>query len=402
MSGPLDRRNFLARAAGVSLALALPGLVGRQARAQAAPGNAGATPRWDRTLVLIELKGGNDGLNTVVPYADPNYAKLRPAIHVPRERVLQLDGRVGLHRALAPLEAAWRAKELAVVQGVGYPHPNRSHFRSIEIWDTASASSQVLSEGWMSQAFSGYVRRPGTAVDGIVIDFNALPATGDGLRTVVMQDAESFIRQAERMGRESQGSASNPALSHLLAVQGQLHAAALGLRDQLRDAPSPVEPYAAGPWGRELDLATRLLAARVPVVAIKIAIGGFDTHARQVDTHAKLLEALGEGLAQFRRNLIAAGVWPGTLVMTYSEFGRRVRQNGSAGTDHGTAAPHFLLGGNVKGGLHGAYPSLADLVDGDLRHTVDFRSLFATVCRQWWGIPRDFGLRSPQRLDLVS
>jgi uncharacterized protein (DUF1501 family) len=400
MSGPLDRRDFLARAAGASLALALPGFVGRQASAQTAPA-AAAAPRWDRTLVLVELKGGNDGLNTVVPYADPNYAKLRPAIHVPRERVLQLDERVGLHRALAPLEASWRAKDLAVVQGVGYPYPNRSHFRSIEIWDTASASSQVLSEGWMSQAFAGYPRRAGTAVDGIVVDFNALPATGDGLRTVVMQDAESFIRQAERMGNEKQVAVTNPALGHLLAVQGQLHAAALGLRDQLRDAPSPVEPYAAGPWGRELDLATRLLAARVPVVAIKIAIGGFDTHARQVDTHARLLEALGEGLAQFRRNLIAAGVWPNTLVMTYSEFGRRVRQNGSAGTDHGTAAPHFLMGGKVKGGLHGTYPSLADLPDGDLRHSVDFRSLFATVSRQWWGIPRDFGLRSPPRLDLV-
>jgi uncharacterized protein (DUF1501 family) len=217
-----------------------------------------------------------------------------------------------------------------------------------------------------------------------------------------MQDAENFIRQAERMKTDPALASGSPALQHVLGVQRELNAAALGLRDKLRVAPDPKEPYGDGPFARQLELATRLLTAQIPLVAIKIALGGFDTHARQVDAHARLLQQLGHGLAALRRNLIAAGAWQRTLVMTYSEFGRRVRQNGSAGTDHGTAAPQFLMGGAVKGGLHGAYPSLTDLQDGDLRHSVDFRALFATVSRQWWGLSRDFGLRSPQRLELVA
>ncbi len=137
------------------------------------------------------------------------------------------------------------------------------------------------------------------------------------------------------------------------------------------------------------------------MVAIKVALGGFDTHANQAPTHERLLSFLATNLAILRRNLIAAGRWQEVVVATYSEFGRRARQNASAGTDHGTSAPHFVLGGRVKGGLHGVYPSLTDLQDSDLLHTVDFRSVFATLARGCWGQSCDFGLRQPQRLDLL-
>src|SRR5829696_8345323 len=149
-----------------------------------------------RILLLVELKGGNDGLNTVIPYADPRYHQLRPGIGVARERTVQLDERVGLHEKLAPLMESWKAGDLAIVQGVGYTNPNRSHFRSIEIWDTASASNQTLSEGWIAQAFKGAALPRGVGVDSIVVDTNALPSTGPELRTIVMQDAENFLRQA--------------------------------------------------------------------------------------------------------------------------------------------------------------------------------------------------------------
>lgn len=356
-----------------------------------------------RVLLLIELKGGNDGLNTVVPYAEARYRELRPGIGVPHERVIRLDERVGLNDKLEPLIEGWRAGDLAIVQGVGYPYPNRSHFRSIEIWDTASASSQTLSEGWIAQAFRGTSLPAGLGVDSIVIDTNALPSTGPELRTIVMQDAENFLRQAQALkGREGLQDGGNPALRHLLAVRHEINAAARGLSDRLRAAPTPAEPFPQeGAFGRQLELATRIVAARVPVVAIKAAMGGFDTHANQVQTHERLLAALATNLAILRRNLIAAGRWNDVLVMTYSEFGRRARQNASGGTDHGTAAPLFVMGGGVKGGLHGACPSLSDLQDGDLRHAVDFRSVFATVARACWGQQRDFGLRQPQRLDFV-
>jgi uncharacterized protein (DUF1501 family) len=356
-----------------------------------------------RILLLIELKGGNDGLNTVIPYADPKYRELRPGIAVARERTIQLDEKVGLHDKLEPLMDSWKAGDLAIVQGVGYPYPNRSHFRSIEIWDTASASNQTLSEGWIAQAFKGAALPKGVGVDSIVIDTNALPSTGPELRTIVMQDAENFLRQANAL-KDTGGmkDGGNPALRHLLAVRQEINGAAKGLADKLRNAAAPKETYPQEVLlGRQLDLATRVITARVPVVAVKAALGGFDTHANQVQPHERLLGFLATNLATLRKNLIAANLWNDVLVMTYSEFGRRVRQNASGGTDHGTAAPLFVMGGGVKGGLHGAYPSLSDLTDGDLKHTVDFRSVFATVAEGCWGQQRDFGLRQPQRLRLL-
>lgn len=351
-----------------------------------------------RILLLVELKGGNDGLNTVIPYADPAYHQLRGGIGVARERTLQLDERVGLHEKLAPLMDTWTSRQLAVVQGVGYPYPNRSHFRSIEIWDTASASSQTLSEGWVARAFEGSRLPAGAGVDCIVADTNSLPMMGPGLRTIVMQDAENFLRQAKAMKDSAARDGGNPALRHLLAVRHEVNAAAAGLSAKLRDAPAPAQAYGQDfGFGRQLDLATRILLAGVPVIAIKVALGGFDTHANQVPVHERLLGVLAGGLATLRKNLIAANLWNDVVVLTYSEFGRRAHQNASGGTDHGTAAPHFVLGGRVQGGLHGAYPSLADLADGDLRHTVDFRDVFATVAQGCWGRSVDFGGQRERR-----
>ena len=357
-----------------------------------------------RTLLLVELKGGNDGLNTVVPYADPIYRQLRSGIAVPRERVVQLDERVGLHEKLAPLMDSWKAKDLAILQGVGYPYPNRSHFRSIEIWDTASASSQTLSEGWVAQAYEGTQIAKGAGVDCIVADTNSLPVMGPGLRTIVMQDAENFLRQARGM-KDTAGKSDggNPALRHLLAVRHEVNAAAAGLSAKLHDGPAPAHAYGEElGLGRQLDLATRILLAGVPVLAIKVALGGFDTHANQMPTHERLLGVLATNLAVLRKNLMSANLWDDVVVMTYSEFGRRAKQNASGGTDHGTAAPHFVMGGKVKGGLHGAYPSLSDLQDGDLRHTVDFRSVYATVAKGCWGLQRDFGQRDRQPLGFLA
>jgi uncharacterized protein (DUF1501 family) len=219
-----------------------------------------------------------------------------------------------------------------------------------------------------------------------------------------MQEAENFLRQANALATASpMADSGNPALRHLLAVRQEINAAAAGLRERLRDAPAPAEAYPQELLlGRQLDLATRVLAARVPVVAIKVALGGFDTHANQPPTHERLLASLASNLAVLRRNLIAADLWKDVVVMTYSEFGRRAKQNASGGTDHGTSAPQFVMGGSVKGGLHGIYPSLSDLQDGDLRHTVDFRNVFATLARGCWGQSYDFGLRQPQRLDFLA
>ncbi|MBS0224654.1 MAG: DUF1501 domain-containing protein [Proteobacteria bacterium] len=385
----MDRRQFLFGASTLSFVLAARSALADQAH---------------RVLVLVELKGGNDGLNTVIPYADPLYHQFRPGIGVARDRTLQLDEHVGLHHRLEALMDSWKARDLAVVQGVGYPTPNRSHFRSIEIWDTASSSNRTLSEGWVSRVFEGVTLPHGAGVDAIVADTNALPMTGPGLRTIVMQDAANFLHQAEAMKKTQDPVGNgNPALRHVLDVRREVNAAAAGLHAKLRDGPVPAYTFAAdNGFGHQLDLATRLLLARVPVMAIKVALTGFDTHANQAPTQERLLGFLAAGLATFRKNLVAANLWNDVVVLTYSEFGRRVRQNASGGTDHGTAAPHFVMGGKVKGGLHGAYPSLADLQDGDLKHTVDFRNVYSTLARGCWGLQRDFGQHPVRPIDLFA
>jgi uncharacterized protein (DUF1501 family) len=355
-----------------------------------------------RILLLVELKGGNDGLNMVVPYADPLYRALRPSIGLARERVLQLDERVGLHPRLEPLMEAWQARDLAIVQGVGYPDPNRSHFRSIEIWDTASSSNRTLGEGWVARALEHAALPGGAGVDGIVIDTNALPLAGADLRTIVMQDAEAFLRQTQALKDDPVDDGGNLALRHLLAVRREVNAAAAGLREKLQVAPRPDRAYASSPFGQQLDLATRVIAGGVPVRAVKIALTGFDTHANQAPTHEALLAVLAEGLAIFRRNMIVAERWDRVVVLTYSEFGRRAGENASAGTDHGAAAPLFVMGGRVKGGMHGSYPSLADLEDGDLRHTVDFRDVYSSIAQGCWGQSVGFGQRTMQKLNLVA
>jgi uncharacterized protein (DUF1501 family) len=394
------RRDLLAGLSGFAVAM---GTGSAWAQNRPAPATPASSPRLDRILVLVELRGGNDGLNTLVPYADAAYQPARGGLAIPRDRVLQLDERVGLHRALEPMMESWKARDLAILQGVGYPYPNRSHFRSIEIWDTASASSQTLTEGWLAQAFAGVKRPVDRRIDSVIVDTNALPATGGDLNTIVMQDAENFINQAKAM-RETgaRPQATNPALEHILRVRAETHAASLGLAERMKGAPAPSRPYGEGPLANQLELATRILLARVPVLAVKVALGGFDTHAGQRDPHERLLGQLGRGLANLRHNLIAGGRWNDVMVMTYTEFGRRVKPNASNGTDHGTASPQFVMGGAIKGGLHGAYPSLTDLQDGDLKHTIDFRNVFGTVARKWWGLNRDFGLRQPQTLSFIS
>jgi uncharacterized protein (DUF1501 family) len=375
----MRRRDLLGLAAGLPLVAALP-----------APLRAAGTGPGERLLVLVELNGGNDGLNTVVPYDDPAYARARPRLAVARDRVLKLDERLGLAPELEPLMAAWRSRELAIALGVGYPRPNRSHFRSIEIWNSASDSEAVLQDGWVARVFaeSGFgrcARRDDLAADGLVLGGPSGPLAGAAMRTVVMRNPERFLKGTSGTA-PGQAVSGNPALDHILTVRGQIYQAARRIEARLDGTPGSPVDFPKTRLGRQLAVAARLVAAGVPVAAIKVAQGGFDTHAGQAGQHRTNLGELAEALAAFRTALVRAGAWDRVLVMTYAELGRRVAENGSGGTDHGTAAPHLLLGGRVRGGLYGSQPSLGDLEAGDLKHGLDFRSLYATAAHGWWGL----------------
>lgn len=371
----MQRRKFLSLGAAAVASLWLP----RISLAQAG---------YRQLLILVELKGGNDALNTVVPYADEAYYSLRPRIAVRRDDVLQLDERTGLHPALKPLMPLWQAKDLAIVQGVGYAHPNLSHFRSIEIWDTASKPDEYLGDGWLARAFAAKPAPANFAADGVVVGSSEMgPLAGAGTRAIALNETEQFLRQAKLAGGE--GTRGNAALNHILKVQGDIVQAASHLNPNV--AFHTEFPKTA--FGNAVRTAAQLAANPAGVGAIRLTLNGFDTHQNQMPVHQRLLGELAEGLAALKSALLEIDRWKSTLVMTYAEFGRRPQENNSNGTDHGTAAAHFVAGGLVKGGLYGQAPALDRLEGGNLRHAVDFRSLYATALERWWGVPSEGPLR---------
>jgi uncharacterized protein (DUF1501 family) len=363
----MNRRGFIAASVA---ALAAPRL------AWSAAGSG-----YGRLLVLVELKGGNDGLNTVVPYADSRYYELRPRLAVGRDDVLQLDQRTGLHPALRPLLPLWQAGELAIVQGLGYPSPNLSHFRSIEIWDTASRSDQYLGDGWLARAFAANPVPAAYAADGVAVGSADLgPFAGTGARAIALNDPESFLRQS-RLANPA-GARRNAALAHILKVETDIVQAAshLGGNTSFRTE------FPRGPFGNAVRTAAQLASNKAGIAAIRLSLGGFDTHQNQPGVHARLLGELAEGIAALKAALVEIDRWSDTLLLTYAEFGRRPQENQSLGTDHGTASAHFVAGGRVRGGLYGEAPQLAALEGGNLRHGLDFRSLYATALEPWWGL----------------
>jgi len=380
----MDRRQFLAGLAASSLA-------------------AFAAPSWAapirRLLILVELKGGNDGLNTLVPFADPAYRRLRPRLAIGAGDVLRLDDERGLHPSLEKLMPVWSAGELAVVQGLGYPDPNLSHFRSIEIWDTASRSDEYLDDGWLTRVFAKHPSPPGYAADGVVVGAADLgPLAGPGARTLSLANPEQFLRNAKLAKATAAGSA-NPSLAHILRVERDIQQSA----ERLHPGREFATAFPAGPFGAAVRTAAQLAANREGISAVRLTLGGFDTHANQAGTQAALLRQLGEGLAALRDALKEIGRWQDTVVATYSEFGRRAQENQSAGTDHGTANVHFVLGGAVRGGLAGKAPSLERLdAGGNLIHTTDFRSYYAGLVAGTLGANAGRLVSSAAPLDLVK
>jgi len=365
----MNRRDFLATLGSTAGVLALPSF------AQSAAVNP-----YKRLLVLVELKGANDGLNTFIPYADDAYATLRPNIGIKRDQVLQLSDKFGLHPALEPLMPLWAKGELAAVTGLGYPQPNLSHFRSIEIWDTGSNSKDYLAEGWLARAFDSVAPPKAFVADGIAVGGGDLGPFANGARALSIASTEAFLRQAKLA--DPHGRASNKALQHILRLEGEAQSASLNLNP---NATLKTE-FPTHPFGQQVKTAMQVVAASPGVAALRVGLGSFDTHQGQLNTQQGLLKQLAEGIVAIKQATTELGRWQDTVVVTYCEFGRRPKENQSGGTDHGTANTQFVLGGAVKGGIKGTHPSLTQLSgDGNLIHTLDYRSLYATLLRDWWG-----------------
>jgi uncharacterized protein (DUF1501 family) len=351
----------------------------------------------DRTiLVLVQLAGGNDGLNTVVPFADPHYRRLRPTLALGPDELMRINDSLALHRACAPLHALFTDGRLGIVQNVGYPNPNRSHFRSTEIWETASDSQQFLATGWLGRYFDNACAGvPAGTPYGVNISnevpqaflseqahptFSLLPnARGGRENRASLALLESMLQQPAAAADDHGGNAGY--LRHTM-----MDALVTEKRFQkiLSDYRASAE-YPAHPFALSLRNVAALIAAGNATRVYYVSLGGFDTHSNQPNQHANLLRTLSEGLAAFQRDLQEKRLEDQVLTMTFSEFGRRPSENESRGTDHGTAAPLFVLGAKVKAGLHGRAPDLAVDRNEDLQFSTDFRAVYATVLQRWLG-----------------
>lgn len=380
----MNRRNFLKKLSLTTLFALMPKL--------ALSDNIGFTGKR-KLLVLIELKGGNDGLNTLVPYTNPAYYSARPKIAIDPAKVLKLSNQLGLHPELKPLLSSWDAGELAWVQGLGYPKPNRSHFESIEIWDNALSEGVDFHNGWVAECF------PDSELGGISIDTNLGPLYGEGVSSLSISDPYRFVDRGQKIKSIRSDGLSNSSLQHIVNIQSQVDMMADTLAAYLDDIPEPRQAFANSAFGRSLNSVYTLIASGINVPAYKVSLGGFDTHLEQPYRQGNLFETLSGGIATLRNNLIHISMWDEVIIMTYSEFGRRVKENSGKGTDHGTAAPHMVMGGKVRGGFYGEQPSLTDLDErGDLIYTTDFRNMYTTIRENWWGLEPD---DQSQSLDFI-
>ena len=356
----------------------------------------------ERSVVVIELQGGNDALNTVIPYNNPLYYDFRSNVGIPEGEVLHLDGEVGLNPNLAPIKHLWDRGNIAVINGVGYPNPNRSHFRSRDVWYTCE-SEKIGAEGWLGAAIRDLDARGENVLTGVNFGRGlprAMVCKGVPVASVAnletyglmpdIQDEKSRQYALEAFSRIYGPTETKDVVAQVLSETGSN---ALKGADRLRSAPdlysSSVE-YADTPISQSLRNMAQVMSADLGTRFYYTMHGSFDTHSNELPAHAKLWTDVSTAIADFTSDLEEHGMLDDTLILVFSEFGRRIRDNGT-GTDHGSGGVAFVIGGGVNGGLYGEYPSLRpeDHSEGDMHFTTDFRSAYATILNRWLELDPD-------------
>lgn len=390
MSDSMSRRDVLKKGTMIAVGLAAPAWLSAIAKSDVIRTAQGKNIDPDGILVVCQLSGGNDGLNTVIPYTDPRYYTLRPTLGIPADKVLRISDKMGLHPALTGLEALYKEGKVAVVNGCGYPRPNRSHFKSMEIWQSASPET-ALPYGWIGRHLDLMSEK------GALNPVYALGLSTDKPRALQaddvsipcfasLADIQSMVGDpdVEKMLREIQGSAASGGEGVVQAANKSALDAMATLRDKLKTF-SPKQTYPDGAFGAGFKQISQLIATSPATRVLYFSAGGFDTHAKQAESHQNLMKGFGDSLLAFMREMEAIGKADKVVVLVFSEFGRRSYENASMGTDHGAAAPMFVVGKPVKGGFYGPIPDLQNLNDGDVQFAVDFRQVYATALDSWMG-----------------
>ncbi|MBF6591268.1 MAG: DUF1501 domain-containing protein [Ktedonobacterales bacterium] len=395
----------------VSAGMVMPSVFARAVRAAgntAQEGSAWARQAQSNILIVVQMAGGNDGLNTLVPYTDGHYHSARPTLGIQQsDLAFTFNERLGAHAGLKALQPLWQQGKLAVVEGVGYPNPNLSHFASMDIWQTLDLNGQG-GQGWLGKYVAGLVDKDGHPFQSLSVGATlptALRALNADVPTVADPKGYRLMPDPAAPAQQGQVSAADARVQALLKLYNTYprsapYAALLDMTAQsavtgsksLDQAASQYQPKgsydAASSFQKGLQVLAEVIVQGLGLRVGYVTLGGFDTHAAQADTQTKLLTDLAGGLTAFYQDLAAHGVAENVVVMTWSEFGRRVEENASAGTDHGTAAPLFILGNAVRGGIYGEPPDLSNLDPyGNLKFTTDFRSVYATVLDRWLGAP---------------
>ncbi|MBI2823752.1 MAG: DUF1501 domain-containing protein [Planctomycetia bacterium] len=383
----LSRREMLKESVLLSLAPVVPTFLARTALAAGQKSDG-------RVLVVIQLDGGNDGLNTVIPYRDENYARLRPKLAIKPDNVIKMGDEIGLHPAMKAAGSLFDDGRFAVVQGVGYPNPDRSHFRSMAIWQSARLDNAEHGQyGWLGRALD-QSRAGDGGPDAVFVGSGAVPVTLWGRRSTVasMQSADELslaasadaLRAASAVGVDGELAQLARRSADEAFTTAQRLATFVQPGDRSRDG-----AYSDSALAQQLRLISAMIKSGTPASVLYTAQSGYDTHAAQANEHYQLLRVFAGALAAFLDDLAASGLSDRVLVLAFSEFGRRAAENDSAGTDHGAASPVFVAGPKLAAGIFGPTPNLADLQDGDVRMAIDFRQVYAAVLERWLNVPSE-------------
>jgi uncharacterized protein (DUF1501 family) len=345
-------------------------------------------PAGNKVLVVIQLSGGNDGLNTVIPYRNDIYYRSRPSIGIQRDKALPLTDETGLHPALTGLKSLYDDGAMGILQNVGYPNPDRSHFRSMDIWQTGSASSEAWTNGWIGRYLDAQCKGCDKPVQALEIDDTlSLALKGEIEKGLAFKDPNRLSGGNESFMNDllHQHPAGDKNVDYLYKTMGATLSSASYLKEQFKSHKT-TGSYPNTALGNNLHTIARLITSDISTKVYYVSHGTFDTHVNQLASQNNLFKQLDDAVTSFTKDLQNNNRFQDVVVMTFSEFGRRVEQNASNGTDHGTANNMFIIGGGLKEkGLLNENPDLEHLQDGDLQYKVDFKSVYATMLNKWLG-----------------
>jgi len=377
----MDRRKFLKQSSLASSLFFVPSFV--KAFERVAQSQLGY-----KRLVIIQLSGGNDGLNTVIPYQNDLYYKARPTLGIKKNEVIKLTDEVGLHKSLKPLKQLYDDGHLTIINNVGYPNPIRSHFRSMDIWQTATDSDKYSQSGWLGRYLDQYGKNPHSAIE--INDSLSLAMKGETMNAIATQDAKTLYNLSKDpyfknvIKHQNDAHLSEHNLGYLYKSMISAESSAKYIFETSKTTSSKIE-YPNNAFGKQLKTTAQFINSGLETKVFYSALNGFDTHVNQLNSQNRLLGIYANSIDAFVQDLKTNNTFDDTLILTFSEFGRRVKQNASVGTDHGTANNVFVMGGKLK--KQGLYNNMADLshldTNGDLKFEIDFRTIYATVLNQW-------------------